>query len=142
MKVSVEDMRTDEHPTGVQREQLSPELRRHFVGQECEVRFDVQACGLVITPCANLVTKRDRNMQTFKVLLRGNSWTLESDDVNKLHPYFDQQQVAKYGERYQFRIKHNEWGTLTLNCKNYYEWTRWIHFLRSHSMDTWSWAIK
>jgi len=123
--------------------------KRHFIDHSCLVTFDPKDCTLHIEPERNFVTKQtDQSLLPFEVILlpfevilRATDYELESDDVHKLHPYIDPKQVREYGERYQLRIKHQTDGTLTLNCKNYYELTRWIHMIRTHSMDTWSWFL-
>eukprot|EP01084_Bolivina_argentea_P293878 505552_1 len=117
--------------------------KRRLDRHNCLVIFAPNECKLHIKPDKNLFTKHtDPNFQDFEVLLKATDWELESDDINKLHPYIDPKQVEKYGERYQFKIKHQNDGDITLNCRNYYELTRWIHMIRTHSMDTWSWFLK
>eukprot|EP01084_Bolivina_argentea_P311388 538993_1 len=116
--------------------------KRYFINQKCNVKFDPKTCLLKIIPNNKTASKTNKNLLPFEVYLNATVYELESDDVHKLHPYIDPKQVIKYGERYQFKIKHQTDGTLTLNCRSYYELTRWTHILRAHSMDTWSWFFK
>eukprot|EP01084_Bolivina_argentea_P074653 135413_1 len=108
-----------------------------FMNHDCSVRFDPNDCTLYVQPDSN-------KLAPFEVKLQATIYELvmRNSDVAQVHPYCDRKQVHHFGPRYQFKIIHKNDGQITFNCQNYYQLTRWIHILRTHSMDTWSWSLK
>lgn len=141
--------------------------KHHLHKRRCLVKFNPQKCTLEITPDKNYAsyfknrTHNNRQMNTnvnnrgrernverrggqhvITVYLKADDYSLElDDDFAQKHPYIAPERVLPFGQKFEFKIKHKIDGSFKLRCENYYQLTRWIHVLRAHSMDTWSWQI-